>query len=92
IVFAIASGWGSLQTTLYQGLTQTPVFLSTLMLENIRTPGRGGMSERTIERDLNDFYRIALIAAVRVFDQEPVLNATPNPDQPSNQPPPAKNK
>lgn len=92
IVFAIVSGWGSLQTTLYQGLTQTPVVLSSLMLENIRTAGRGGMSERTIERDLNDFYRIALIGAVRVFDREPVLQAVPDPNQPppgEQTPPPA---
>lgn len=68
IVFAVVSGWGSLQTQLYQALTQTPAVLSSLMLQNIRTAGRNGMSERTIERDLNDFYRISLTAAVTVFN------------------------
>lgn len=79
VIYFLATGWGWAQTYLYLGVTQAPVEISSVMLQNITPEGRG-MSENTIERDLFDFYQIAVMASIRIAQQ-----ASISPDNNSSQ-------
>jgi len=66
IIFSIATGWGPIQTLAYGVISGIPTAISAVMMNNIVNVGRGAMSQTTVERDLHDFYQIALMASARM--------------------------
>jgi type IV secretion system protein VirB6 len=69
IIFSIATGWGSTQMVIYRVITDIPSSVSSVMMNNIVNVGHGSMSRGTVERDLYDFYRIAVMASTRISGQ-----------------------
>lgn len=66
VIFSIATGWGPIQVLAYGVISGIPTAISSVMMNNIVNIGRGAMSQTTVERDLHDFYQIALLAATRI--------------------------
>nr|WP_246711673.1 type IV secretion system protein [Phyllobacterium myrsinacearum] len=78
IIFSIATGWGPIQTLAYGVISGIPMAISSVMMNNIVNTGRGSMSQMTVERDLYDFYQIALLASTRISSPFPD-KAAPDP-------------
>ncbi|MFC2254520.1 type IV secretion system protein [Labrys portucalensis] len=78
VIYFLATGWGWAQNQVYLGATQIPVAISSVMLQNITVDGHG-MSERSIERDLYDFYRISITASIRIVEQIREISSQPSP-------------
>jgi type IV secretion system protein VirB6 len=77
IIFSIATGWGPIQTVAYRIIADIPSSISSVMMNNIVNVGKGSMSRRTVERDLYDFYRIAMQASARIAGQPDATKANP---------------
>lgn len=93
VIFSIATGWGPIQTVVYRIITDIPSSVSSVMMNNIINVGRGSMSQQTVERDLYDFYRIAMLASARISGQSPAAGKPAAPagksTDPAAQPAPA---
>lgn len=92
IIFSIATGWGPIQTVAYGVISGIPTAISSVMMNNIVNAGRGAMSQTTVERDLYDFYQIALLASARI-SAPAAITAVPAPTakpQPADPDPSAK--
>ncbi|PZM13957.1 type IV secretion system protein [Rhizobium tubonense] len=83
VIFSIATGWGPIQTVVYRVITDIPSSISAVMMNNIVNVGRGSMSQMTVERDLYDFYRIAVQASTKISGQRPVLAKQPAAEKPA---------
>jgi type IV secretion system protein VirB6 len=96
VIVSLATGWSPIQTVAYRIIADIPSSVSSMMMNHIVNVGRGSMSRQTVERDLYDFYKIAVQASARISSQsmpapQPARESTDPAAQPAAASAPAGN-
>lgn len=90
IIFFIATSWGPFQVGIYQLVTNAPIMVNSVMLNNVVNPDNGkAMKLGTPASDLSQIYGFALRASLKI-EEEAANAAAVSPPADGSRPPPSE--